>query len=243
MDVFLVTGTAFNIPHIDFGVYNYVVDWGDGTQDTITAWDQAETFHDYGPGTSGRTFRVTCVGQMPSIRYNNDNPQRFDVYRVVNLGVMGWQRIQLGFTGCNNMVSFRSGITDTSQCTTFNGFLANTTGLQTCDVRTMNTSGANDLGNMFANCAAPDIDPSGFDLSGIDRLDGLDDFMADSGMTTENYDNTLIAWAASDQFNGLTPNFGSSTYTLGGDAEAARNKLQAADPDGDAWVITDAGGI
>ena len=35
------------LPLVFDGEYNFIVDWGDGTTDTITAWDQAEVLHTY----------------------------------------------------------------------------------------------------------------------------------------------------------------------------------------------------
>jgi surface protein len=35
------------LPLVSVGVYNFVVDWGDGTQDTITSWNQPEALHTY----------------------------------------------------------------------------------------------------------------------------------------------------------------------------------------------------
>jgi hypothetical protein len=35
------------LPLISGGSYNFVVDWGDGSQDTITTWNQTEVTHTY----------------------------------------------------------------------------------------------------------------------------------------------------------------------------------------------------
>ena len=40
------TTTDFKLPTKNTGTYNFVVDWGDGTTDTITSYNQAETTHD-----------------------------------------------------------------------------------------------------------------------------------------------------------------------------------------------------
>lgn len=77
----------------------------------------------------------------------------------------------------------------------------------------------------------------------------LRDLMAlATGLSTANYDATLIAFEASLQAaypsgvgypHLITTNFGGSTYTLGGAAEAARTSLISTF----GWTITDGGGV
>ena len=47
------TGTSnnnqFQLPLVSAGAINMIVDWGDGTTDTITSYNQAETLHTYSP--------------------------------------------------------------------------------------------------------------------------------------------------------------------------------------------------
>ena len=60
-----------------------------------------------------------------------------------------------------------------------------------------------------------------------------------SGLGTASYDATLIGWAAQSITNAVNIDFGSSQYTLGGAAEAARDTLVNTY----GWTITDGGGI
>ena len=60
-----------------------------------------------------------------------------------------------------------------------------------------------------------------------------------SGLSTASYDATLIGWAAQSITNAVNIDFGSSQYTLGGAAEAARDTLVNTY----GWTITDGGGI
>ena len=75
----------------------------------------------------------------------------------------------------------------------------------------------------------------------------FDDFMtAATGLSTTNYDATLIAWEANLQTyypagSGYTAsiniNFGGSKFTLGSAAEAARTSLQVTY----SWTLVDGG--
>ena len=54
-------GNDIRLPLLSSGEYDFTVDWGDGTSDRITAWDQAEKEHSY-PSTS--TYTVTIRGTI-----------------------------------------------------------------------------------------------------------------------------------------------------------------------------------
>ena len=74
------------------------------------------------------------------------------------------------------------------------------------------------------NCDDFDQSLAGWDISGAAVLTSL--MVSSTGISTANYDATLIAWDAqgSMAFSG-TVNFGGSKYTSGGAAEAARTSL------------------
>jgi len=79
-----------------------------------------------------------------------------------------------------------------------------------------------------------DIGVASFNLGLVTNLTG---FAEGSAFTTEAYDAILTAWNAQDPVNGLSVHFGSSQYTSGGAAEAARASLISSD----SWTITDGG--
>ena len=60
----------------------------------------------------------------------------------------------------------------------------------------------------------------------INQVTDFTNFLLSAGISTANYDATLIAWDAQGTmaFSG-TVNFGSSQYTSGGAAESARTSL------------------
>jgi hypothetical protein len=87
----------------------------------------------------------------------------------------------------------------------------------------------------------PDFEGLGLDTWTIGGITGAINFLAGGGVgiTTTNYDATLIAWEAQAPSNAVSINFGISQYTLGGAAEAARTSLISTY----GWTITDGGGI
>ena len=136
--------------------------------------------------------------------------------------------------------------------------------LTTLDVSNWNVGNCSNFKLMFRNCPLVNPDVSNWDISSMtglrNMLSGADSFdrsLANwgvlpfannewglfmngaDGLSTVNYDATLIAWAALTQTSNININFGGSQYSLGGAAEAARNTLINTY----GWTITDGGGV
>ena len=101
-----------------------------------------------------------------------------------------------------------------------------------------NMSSATNVTQMLYDCDQFDENLAAWDINQVTT--GFDTFMAQaSGLSTANYDATLIGWAAQIPlaYNG-TINFGGSQYTLGGAAATAHANLVA-----DVGAISDGGGV
>ena len=98
-----------------------------------------------------------------------------------------------------------------------------------------NTANVTSIREMLNNASAFDQDLSNWNILNI--TDGFD-FLKDTGLSTANYDSTLISWAAQNPTNNVVINFGSSQYTAGGAAETARTSLINS-----GWTITDGGAV
>ncbi len=87
------------------GTYDFNVDWGDESSDTITVWNQAEVTHTYAsPGTYTVTITVVpTTGIIQGWRFNNAG----DKLKI--LTVESWGDLLVGnnggyFYGCDNLV-------------------------------------------------------------------------------------------------------------------------------------------
>ena len=94
------TATQVKLPLASTGSYNFVVEWGDGTQSTITAWNQAQVTKTYAvAGTYQITIKGKCIGWV----FNNTGD------RLKILSVQQWGSLSLGtnqgnyFNGCANL--------------------------------------------------------------------------------------------------------------------------------------------
>jgi small-conductance mechanosensitive channel len=48
------------LPLTSTGIYSFIVDWGDGSSNKITSWNQTETTHTSSPDT----YKVTITGVL-----------------------------------------------------------------------------------------------------------------------------------------------------------------------------------
>ena len=90
----------FTLPLTDNGTVDIEVNWGDGTSDTITAFDQAEKTHTY-PSTG--TYEIKITGTLQGFRFNNiDDKQKI-------LDIKNWAILEINisavFRGCRNLVA------------------------------------------------------------------------------------------------------------------------------------------
>ena len=100
---------TFVLPLPGVGVYDYMIDWGDGTIEHKTG--NTDETHVY--GVAG-TYTITIRGTFPQIYFNNAG----DKLKLtgVQLGCVGWKSLNSAFYGCNNLVRFFPAA-DTSQVT------------------------------------------------------------------------------------------------------------------------------
>jgi hypothetical protein len=92
-----------SLPLVSNGVYNFVVKWGDGTQDTITTFNQSQITHTY---ASVGTYQINIDGVFTGFRFNNGldrlkfiSVENWGVFRLVNLDGAGYG----AFFGCSNL--------------------------------------------------------------------------------------------------------------------------------------------
>ena len=98
------------------------------------------------------------------------------------------------------------------------------------------TSSLQNIARAFQDASSFNQDLSSWNVENVSNAQQLFD---SSGFTTENYDLLLIGWEAQNVRNNVTFSAGNTKYTLGGAAEAARQRL-ITDHN---WTIIDGGGI
>lgn len=120
----------FQLPLVNDGnTLNAQVLWGDGTSDTITTYNQAETLHTY---PSGGTYTIEISGKISGWQFANggDKLKMGDVSKWGALNIS----VSSGFRGCTNLTCSATDaplITSTdlnlyfASCPNFNGAIGN----------------------------------------------------------------------------------------------------------------------
>jgi surface protein len=103
-----------SLPLISNGLYDFLVDWGDGTNSTITSWDQAEVTHTYiSPGI----YTIIITGELRGWRFNNSG-DRLKLLEIMQWGNMGLGNTVNYFYGAENLQLTATDAPDLSGATT-----------------------------------------------------------------------------------------------------------------------------
>ena len=293
--------TQFMMPLVSSGSYNATVNWGDGSSDTITSYNQQEVTHTY---SSAGQYEISIEGTLQGWQFNNAGD------RLKMLDVKQWGVLNLStdraFNGCSNLdasatdaptvsttslermfgdcTNFNgaignwdtSNITDMSYCfvnaSTFNKplnswDLSNVTDIQQMffeaisfdqDLNSWDTSNVDNMFSVFYNCTQFNGDIYSWDTTNVENMSfmlyncdlfdqslaawnignvtNFTSFMQNAtGLSTSNYDATLIAWALQTVNTGLSINFGGSQFT----ESTYASRFSLIEDDG--WTIVDGG--
>jgi surface protein len=123
------TSTQFRLPLVSNGTINFIVEWGDGTSNTITTFNQAEITHTY---PSAGTYIISLTGTIRGFRFNNGG-DRLKILNIRNWGTFNMTNDST-FFGCSNLnatakdapiISTTSLASCFENCGNFNGAVGN----------------------------------------------------------------------------------------------------------------------
>ena len=170
-DVSLAGASGVNnlqLPLVASGSYNFTVDWGDGSSDKITVWNQAETLHNYG---GGGTYTVTITGEIQGFRFANGG----DRLKLSDISAWGLLDIStdLSFFGCTNLTGTATD-SPTISTASMQGMFFDASAFNG-DVSGWDVSGVTQMNLMFARTPF-NQDISAWDVSSVTRMDGMFEF-------------------------------------------------------------------
>ncbi len=218
---------AFKLPTLSTGTYNFTVDWGDGSTDTITVWNQAEATHTY---ATGGIYTIKCTGNFEGINmFTSGDPLKV-------LEIIHWGGTNLTINSIFAMRGLTNMICTATDSPTLTGSISGcfyqctslTSGLANWDFSNVTSA---DFMLILASNWNEDI--SSWDVTSCTTFNAA---FTGTSMSQANYDALLIAWSAQSVLNNVilaTP----AQYTAGGAAEAARNVLVNTYN----WTIVDGG--
>ncbi len=233
---------------IDYDGGNYTIEWGDGSSNTNVTETITHTY-----ASPGR-YQISISGDYPRITFANSGDAR-KFFSVDQWGDMVWSTMEDAFRGIGVRI-MASDVPDLSNVISTRHMFSNADTFNQ-DISHWDMSNVEDFSNMFFSANFFNQDISGWDMSSAVRLTNmfynaynfdqdlgdldisgvgeLKDMFTNSGMSTANYDATLIGWSEQEGIR-TDATFGAVGiyYCLG---EAARQKLI----DEYGWSITDGG--
>ncbi|MDE3268806.1 MAG: BspA family leucine-rich repeat surface protein [Pseudomonadota bacterium] len=133
--------------------YNFTVDWGDGTQGEVTAYDDPDARHLY--DEAGK-YTVKITGLVQAWSFWKHSASKDHIVAVTDLGNVGWVNFFGAFTACANLTTVAGGVTDKVTDMRYMFFQAEQA---TPDVSKWDTAAVERMDGMFwgATAAQPDV--------------------------------------------------------------------------------------
>ncbi len=173
------------IPTSNLGeVYNYTVDWGDGTIDSGLTGDATHTYAI--PGT--QTVEIT--GTFPRIRFNAAGDIN-KIRSVKQWGDIAWSSMALAFQGCANLDVTANDVPNLLGVADMNYMFAGCTSLVgNSTISNWDTRGVKIMTGLFFNTSAFNKDIGSWDTSTVTNMDSM--FFSASG-----FNQDLNSWDTS----------------------------------------------
>ena len=201
------------LPLEEKGIYNFTIEWGDGTSDHITEWDQTEVTHTYEePGeytisingtiegwrfnNTGDRLKIIELSSWGSLRFGNSGGYFYGCSNLEQmktetpLDLTGTTNLENAFRGCQNLWSaWNIEEWDVSNVTNMGGMFRGAE-LFWQDIGNWNVSNVTNMKWMFRNAFSFDQDIDGWDVSSVTNMEGM--FAA-----AESFDQDIGGWNVS----------------------------------------------
>jgi len=221
--------SSFKLPLGSAGTYNFDIDWGDGSSDTITDYRQSEITHTYGSSGS-YLVEITGTCEFFSFGHGGDKLKMLDVenWGGTNLTI----NHRYAFWCCANLTS---SATDSPTVSGDIGFMFKQCGSIVSGLAGWDLLSVTEMTSFMESSTSYNEDISGWNVSNITTFSNF--LRRANGFSTSNYDALLIGWSAQTVQASVTFTT-AAQYTAGVAAEAARTTLTSAPKN---WSITDGG--
>jgi len=185
------TGSSPNnqvrLPLEEGGIYDFAVDWGDGSRHLITNWNQPEATHNY---TSTGIYDIKLDGLITGWRFNNYGD------RLKLLEISQWGPLRLGnsgayFYGCSNLNLMATDNLDLTGTTTLmNAFrFCNNLGT-TGNMNDWDVSSVTDMTSMFDGASSFNQAIGSWDVSSVTDMNSMFRFAS-------SFNQSIGAWDVS----------------------------------------------
>ncbi|WP_298516759.1 BspA family leucine-rich repeat surface protein [uncultured Kordia sp.] len=168
-------------------IYNYYVDWGDGSPITF---ETGEATHAY---VTAGIYDVKITGEFPQIRFENSTTSnRNKILSIEQWGTIQWRNFSRAFRGCSNIVINATDIPDLSSVTSLLYMFEGTSSLVDNGgrINDWDTSTITQTGYMFQNSSFNE-DINNWDVSNVT-------FMGFMFRNNTNFNQPLNDWELSE---------------------------------------------
>jgi surface protein len=178
----------FRLPTSNAGTYDFIVDWGDGSSDHITVWNQAEIEHTY---SSIGIYEVKCTGIFRNIDFSLATADKRKILRVLEWGCLSFTNV-FSFSDCSNLTLLDVvDVLNTSGGTSLSAAFTLCTSITTINrLNEWDVSSITSFSSMFNDATLFVGDVSAWDVSSATRF-GLMFFRC------LNFNGDLSAWNTS----------------------------------------------
>lgn len=209
------TDHQVKLPLVNTGTYNFVVEWGDGLQDYITVWNQAETTHTY---TDIGTYTIKIKGQCEGFRFNNtlDKLKLLTIerwgkdfklsaagghfYGCSNLIINADDKLDIGsttnlaqsFRACSSLTTNGIKFKDTSNVTTLWAMFYGATNFNG-NLDTLNTESVDSMADVFGECQNFNQPLNHFDTSNVTSMYAMFYNAYDFNQPLSNWNTSNVA--------------------------------------------------
>ena len=214
-----------HLPMISYLDCNFVVNWGDGSQDTITSGDQAELTHTYSsPGEytliingdlngwqfkdGGDKLKLLEISQWGSITLGNNGYYfwgctSLNLSANDNLNLAGTTSLFYAFSECENLGNSGSmNGWDVSGVTNMYGMFSEATTFNQ-EINNWNVSSVIDMSYMFFKAEAFNQNIGGWDVSSVTTMEGMFTLANVFNQDIGNWDVSSVT-TMGGMFNGAT---------------------------------------
>ena len=168
MTVAVTANGDFTLPLVSNGTYDFTVDWGDSSSNTITLWDQAEVTHTY---ASAGNYDIILNGTIDGLTFNNSSsaPKVVDIKQFG--GVNGAKLLFRAFSGCAQMDITATDIPNLSLMVSMEQFFLNCNSLVfNSSINNWDVSTAITMQQTFRGCTLFNQNIGSWDVSNVTNM-------------------------------------------------------------------------